>query len=455
MNGNHNDDLNKKSPSAPTFYNIADRTISPASHKSSSFSESATPPNSTKRNNNVSLVLVYNLSVLTVNYSVKHQMLITCIAWSNNDYTSVGCIDGTTIYDVNKLHQTGDFNNLIKKYENSSDMDIHRPLIKTLNPPYLTIDTSNMIDQQAQEIDFHPYTNSTPQIVTCNSRSIHFYEFFNKNHKHNVRKTPILSIDECFDLRTVQYHPSGQYVVAAGDSCYVRLYDIKKEQGYISRVNDNKDYNIVQLRWSTNGNFYAACSNSGDIRLYDGRSMECVNCISKIHYGLKITCIRLSKNDKYLLSTGYDNSTKLTDLRVGRKCQEYNNCNNIKTHNMQCNFTYNDEHIIVYSNQSKKIYIYDTNTGLKIKHFKDDTVHLLYHQQNRRLCMAQNKIIIIKLDFGQLLKLWMIIMITIIMRKKIVPISRLIQDEQEWEINLIYKKLVCLFIYMFYYCSIL
>ena len=305
-------------------------------------------------------------------FTQTNKTSVSCISISEDGlYSCVGCQDGTIrIYDVNKLHQSGDFSSLIKKYENSSDLgDVHRPLITTLNPPYLT---HHSLQQTVNELDFHPQLTTTKQLASCNGKAIHFYEFGKKNH----RKSPISTIDECFVIKTAQYHPCGEYVIAAGESCYVRLYDIKKEQGYIGRKTDNNDYNINQVRWSLNGNFFVACTNSGDIRLYDGRSMEIVNRMNKMHNGLCITSLRLSSNDKYLLSAGYDDIIRLSDLRVGKQCMEYKGCKNNKPHNIQCNFTYNDEHIIAYSNINKRIYIYDTNTGQKIKSFKDNITYL-------------------------------------------------------------------------------
>eukprot|EP01084_Bolivina_argentea_P275043 468952_1 len=304
---------------------------------------------------------------------------ISCITFSNNGlFNCIGCNDGTIrIFDVNKLHQSRNFNSLIKKYDSNSYSDIHRPLISTLNSGFMH-DTSSQY--RINEIDFHPNLESCQQLVSCCSHGINFYEFKKQN-----RKSPIQTIRECFNISTVQYHPSGKYIIVGGESFYIRIYDIEKSQGYIANKNNNKDYNINQIRYSYGGgNIFASCSDGGDIRLYDGRSLCVVNTLKKFHKNQSITSIRFSKNCKYLLSYGADNIIRLCDLRVGKECMNYRNNKqinknkNIKENkennnnlNGQACFTYNDEHILCYSQISNRIFVYDTNSGHRISKFKD------------------------------------------------------------------------------------
>eukprot|EP01083_Nonionella_stella_P037853 103139_1 len=299
-------------------------------------------------------------------FSQTNKSKITCASFSSDGlFNCIGSCDGTIrIFDVHKQHQSCNFNSLIKKYDSNSYSAIHRPLMSTLITP--GHGSATIIN----EIDFYP-NQSCQQLTSCTAGAIHFYEF----NKNKNRKSPISSIHECFNVKSVQYHPSGNYVIAGGEACYVRLYDIKKEQGYIAHKNkDNNDYNINQIRWSLNGNIFASCSDGGDIRLYDGRSMNVVNILKKHHKSEAITSIRFSKDCKYLLSAGYDHTIRLCDLRVGKQCMQYKDCKSVKENTWykpSACFTYNDEHVLTYSNVMNRIFVYDTNSGHKIYKFKD------------------------------------------------------------------------------------
>ena len=73
----------------------------------------------------------------------------------------------------------------------------------------------------------------------------------------------------------------------------------------------------------------------------------------------------------------YDDVIRLTDLRMGRECQQYLQCRNrvdVKLDHpqqFQACFTYNDEHVVAYSNVANRIFVYDTNSGNRITNFKD------------------------------------------------------------------------------------
>merc|ERR1711879_711022 len=103
--------------------------------------------------------------------------------------------------------------------------------------------------------------------------------------------------------------------------------------------------------------------------------MATVNTLRAVHCGQNVTSIRFNTDCKYLLSSGYDDVIRLTDLRMGRQCQQYTQCRNRNTQNppqqFQACFTYNDEHVVACSNVANRIFVYDTNLGHRITNFKD------------------------------------------------------------------------------------
>ena len=118
----------------------------------------------------------------------------------------------------------------------------------------------------------------------------------------------------------------------------------------------------------------------GNIRLYDGRTLKCVNILSKCHKNKSIHSVEFSKiTNKYLLSNGKDNIIRLWDLRNGKQLMEYLGCKQ-NICNAQARFSYNDEHIISstdYKNNAR-IHIYDCNSGERIFKFRDHKLPITY-----------------------------------------------------------------------------
>merc|ERR1711933_125714 len=60
--------------------------------------------------------------------------------------------------------------------------------------------------------------------------------------------------------------------------------------------------------------------------------------------------------------------------RVGKECMSYrNNKHEGEVRYHRACFSYNDEHIVSYSNDSNRIFVYDMNSGQRITKFKDHT----------------------------------------------------------------------------------
>mmetsp|Transcript_11254 Transcript_11254/g.18070 ORF Transcript_11254/g.18070 Transcript_11254/m.18070 type:complete len:543 (+) Transcript_11254:70-1698(+) len=313
-------------------------------------------------------------------FTSSHKSSVSCIAFSSDGlFAGIGCVDGSVrIFDVTKLHQSSNVNSLIKKYDSNSYSDIHRPLIASFNlqsPAMLNLNMLNANDTQyaVNEIDFYPQMNVHAQVCCCYDGGIAFHEF----DAAKARNKAIGGIEECFNVRSAQFHACGEFVIAGGDSCYVRLYDIQKEQGYIAQQNDDSDFHINRIRCSLNGNVFAACTSGGDVRFYDGRSMKVVNVLKKWHRGKAVSSIEFSKDGKYLLSAGSDELIRLCDLRKGKQVRVYRGCSNEsesekekQQFTVQACFTFDDAHVLAYSNGNNRIFVYDTNTAHRITKFK-------------------------------------------------------------------------------------
>jgi len=287
---------------------------------------------------------------------------VSCISFSSDgSCTAVGGVDGTVrVLSVSKLHQSSNFN-LIKKYDAAPYSELHRPVICTL---------SSGATERVHEVDFCP-NEERRHLVSCFEGGVHLFEF----GPTKSRREPLVTINECFAVRTAQFHPAGDHVLSAGRSCWVRLYDLRKEQGFIARDCAASDVDLNQVRWGTAGAVFASCSAGGDIRLYDGRTLSTLNTLRRAHSGRPVTSIRFSADCKYLLSSGYDDVLRLTDLRMGRECVRYRDCRNrvdaAQPQQFQGCFTFNDEHVVAYSNVANRIFVFDANSGHRIARFRD------------------------------------------------------------------------------------
>ena len=230
------------------------------------------------------------------------------------------------------------------------------------------------INQAVNELDFHPLASQSQKdnyIACCNDNGeILFFNF----HKQTSQNASIL-ICENFGINTISYHGSGDYILAGGNSSYVRLYDIRKQQGYIGKnKNSSSDNYIKQIRYQPHdGNVFASCSMAGDIRLYDSRNMQCVNTLSKVHSNKSIHSIEFGKRTRrYLLSHGKDNIIRLWDLRNGKQVTKFLGVKQSIVRS-QARFSHDDKHIITstdYKNNAR-ILVYDCSTGERIFKFRD------------------------------------------------------------------------------------
>lgn len=285
---------------------------------------------------------------------------VMCAAFSEDGRLSVlGCADGCVrVLDVVKLHQSSNFN-LIKRYDAASYAE-HRPILCSLGPATSGARAVNEVHLQAR------------RVVACSDGSLDVYELGADAAK--ARKWPLLSISECFNVRSARLHPAGDVVAAAGDACYVRLYDVRKEQGYIARhQKGDDDAHINRVRWAgASGQLLVACSERGDVRFYDARTLRVVNRLRRAHGGAAVHSLRLSKEATYLLTAGDDAAARLHDLRVGRQCMRYQLRERAQRGNrVEACLSFNDEHVVWYSQAANRIVVFDTNSGARITKFKE------------------------------------------------------------------------------------
>lgn len=61
----------------------------------------------------------------------------------------------------------------------------------------------------------------------------------------------------------------------------------------------------------------------GSLRIWDGINSQCVRAIEGAHGGAMASSVRITKNEKYLLSAGADATLKMWEIASGKMVMEY------------------------------------------------------------------------------------------------------------------------------------
>ncbi|KAE9467154.1 hypothetical protein C3L33_00938, partial [Rhododendron williamsianum] len=128
------------------------------------------------------------------------------------------------------------------------------------------------------DIDFHP--QNTVMITGAKDHTIKFFDF-----SKAVAKRAFRVIQDTHNVRSVAFHPSGDFVLAGTDHPIAHLYDVNTFQCYLSaKIQDiGVDGSINQVRYSSTGGMYVTASKDGAIRIWDGVTASCVRSILGAH----------------------------------------------------------------------------------------------------------------------------------------------------------------------------
>ena len=108
--------------------------------------------------------------------------------------------------------------------------------------------------------------------------NIKFYDLQKQNTKRGFRY-----LADAYPVRSISFHPSGEFIISGTDHHSVRMFDIQSMKLYIPPAqNDHHSGPITRVRFSPNGATFASCSLDGSIKLYETISGKCINTISKV-----------------------------------------------------------------------------------------------------------------------------------------------------------------------------
>ncbi|KAL3824726.1 hypothetical protein ACJIZ3_020755 [Penstemon smallii] len=214
--------------------------------------------------------------------------------------------------------------------------------------------------QPINDLDFHP--QNAILISGAKDRTIKFFDF-----SKAVTKKAFRIIQDTHNVRSVSFHPSGEFLLAGTDHPIAHLYDVNTFQCYLSATVQEIGINgaINQVRYSSTGGMYVTASKDGAIRLWDGVTSHCVRSILSAHGTAEATSANFTKDQRYVLSSGKDSVVNLWDVGTGKLVKQYTGATHTQ-YRCQAVFNETEEFIICIDEASNEIVVWDALTAEKV-----------------------------------------------------------------------------------------
>ncbi|XP_058180720.1 cleavage stimulation factor subunit 50 [Rhododendron vialii] len=214
--------------------------------------------------------------------------------------------------------------------------------------------------QPINDIDFHP--QNTVMITGAKDHTIKFFDF-----SKAVAKRAFRVIQDTHNVRSVAFHPSGDFVLAGTDHPIAHLYDVNTFQCYLSaKIQDiGVDGSVNQVRYSSTGGMYVTASKDGAIRIWDGVTASCVRSILGAHGATEAISANFTKDQRFVLSCGKDSLVKLWEVGTGRLVKQYVGATHTQ---LRCQAVFNDteEFVLSIDEPNNEIVIWDAITAEKV-----------------------------------------------------------------------------------------
>ncbi|KAK6925132.1 WD40 repeat [Dillenia turbinata] len=199
--------------------------------------------------------------------------------------------------------------------------------------------------QPINDLDFHP---QNPVLIS--GAKDHTIKFF--DYSKTTAKRAFKVIQDTHNVRSVSFHPSGEFLLAGTDHPIAHLYDINTFQCYLSE----------NVRYSCTGGMYVTASKDGIIRIWDGVSAQCVRSMVDAHGEAEATGANFTKDQRYILSCGKDSTVKLWEVGTGRLVKQYLGATHTQLRG-QAVFNDTEEFVLSVDEPSNEIVVWDALTA--------------------------------------------------------------------------------------------
>eukprot|EP00047_Mylnosiga_fluctuans_P008163 m.6259 g.6259 ORF g.6259 m.6259 type:complete len:419 (-) comp2081_c0_seq1:139-1395(-) len=227
-------------------------------------------------------------------------------------------------------------------------------------------DTRALVRQFAEhtlainEVAFHP---NSPVIATASKdNSIRLTDFGSQTATKSFK-----IIQDAFNVRTLCFHPGGDYLLAGTEHPLVRLYDTRTSQCFTpANPFEHHSAAITSVRYAPDARQFASGCKGGLVKLWDAVGNRCTATFNAAHGGLAVSSVRFSANGKYLLTTGKDSVVRLWDLRTGRTLMQYEGAVQ-KATRTQAVFSHSEDLVLCGNELTMAVMLWDARTGVPQK----------------------------------------------------------------------------------------
>ncbi|KAJ0963518.1 hypothetical protein J5N97_028640 [Dioscorea zingiberensis] len=214
--------------------------------------------------------------------------------------------------------------------------------------------------QPINDLDFHP--QSTILISGAKDYTIKFFDY-----SKSVARRAYRVIQDTHNVRSVSFHPSGEFLLAGTDHPIPHLYDVNTFQCYLTANSQELSAKaaINQVRYSSTGGMYVTASKDGSICIWDGVTAQCVRPIAGAHGLNEATSACFTKDQRFVLSCGKDSTVKLWEVGTGRLVKQYTGAVHTQ---LRCQAVFNEseDFILSVDEPSNEVVVWDALTAEKV-----------------------------------------------------------------------------------------
>ncbi|CAG8489310.1 1925_t:CDS:10 [Funneliformis caledonium] len=272
-------------------------------------------------------------------YITTHRAAATCVRFKKDGkFAATGSADSSLkVLDTSKM---------------KSHSDEDRPVIRTL------YDHTGRVN----DLSFHP--NGLTLASCSDDRNIKLFDIATQGIKRSFR-----FLRDKYPVRSIDFHPTGEYMLAGTDHEAIRFWDVQNIKCYIpSSSQSNHRLSITKVRWNSNGGQFVSSSLDGTIKIWEGEHGECIQTIDNAHNGQAVSSVEFSKSGAYILSSGCDSTSKLWDANNGKCIVTFEGAIHRNNH-VQTTFLFEEDYIISSDENDNSIVCWDSRTGkLLIRH---------------------------------------------------------------------------------------
>ncbi|KXS22009.1 WD40 repeat-like protein [Gonapodya prolifera JEL478] len=205
------------------------------------------------------------------------------------------------------------------------------------------------------EVAWHP--GGTILASAGEDRAVRFFEVA------KTAKKAMKWVADSHPVKSISFHPSGDYVVTGTEQGQARVYDFRSLQCFTPPFpNEAHRKRINSVRFSPTGTVFASGSDDGTVKIYDTITGRVINTLEAAHKGRPVWSVRFSKNGRYLLSTGGDSTAKCWDMKTGVAVQSYEGAG-MASGPISASLSHSEHHVLCGDDRNNFLLVWDARTG--------------------------------------------------------------------------------------------